>query len=118
MNKEVKIKSNPEKFFIQYLNLLSPITKIGGKEEEVLAELMYQNYVKSHIPEDDRFKLIFSSTMRASMCERLNISGAVFRNAISKLRKSGVIVEDKLHKSFIIELSENMEIKFKFTIDL
>ena len=69
-----------------------------GKEEEVLAELMYQNYVKSHIPEDDRFKLIFSSTMRASMCERLNISGAVFRNSISKLSFQLFIV----HLGFII----------------
>ena len=57
MNKIVPIKTTVEVFFLQYLNILSPITRIQGKEAEVLAELMYQNYLKSHIPEEDRFKL-------------------------------------------------------------
>ena len=117
MNKIVPIKTTVEVFFLQYLNILSPITRIQGKEAEVLAELMYQNYLKSHIPEEDRFKLIFGSTMRAMMIQRLETSGPIFRNAITKLRKQGAIVDNKLHNSFLLTIDKEISVSFKFKIE-
>jgi len=117
MNKIIPIKTNIETFFLQYLNILSPITRINGKEAEVLAELMYQNHVKNHIPEEDRFKLIFGSTMRAMMIQRLETSGPIFRNAITKLRKQGAIIDNKLHPSFLLTINKEMEVTFKFKLE-
>lgn len=117
MNKVIPIKTNIERFFIQYLDILSPITRIQGKEAEVLAELMYQNYLKSHIPEEDRFKLIFSPIMRSSMINRLDTSGPIFRNAITKLRKLGAIIDNRLHPAYVLLLDKEMNINFKFKLE-
>lgn len=117
MNKVIPIKTNIETFFIQYLNILSPITRIQGKEAEILAELMYQNHLKSHIPEEDRFKLIFSSTMRNLMIKRLETTGPIFRNAITKLRKLNAVIDNRLHPAYILQMDKEMVINFKFKIE-
>lgn len=118
MKKILNIKVNPKLFFIQFLDILSPITKITGKEAEVLAEIMLQNYNKRNIPVDDRYKLIFSSSFRKQMQHNLNISGAVFRNAISKLRKMNVIIDNQLSKAYNIEnLDNELQIIFNWEID-
>ena len=118
MKKILTIKTNPKVFFIQFLDILSPITKITGKESEVLAELMLQNYNKRHIPLDDRFKLIFSSEFRKQMQTNLNVSGPVFRNCISKLRKLKVIVDNRLNEYYNIDnLDDELQIIFNWEID-
>tara|TARA_R110000744_G_scaffold87840_3_gene171418 strand:- start:464 stop:838 length:375 start_codon:yes stop_codon:yes gene_type:complete len=124
MTKEFNLTLKEREFFRAYIEMLKPfLKKIRDREADVFAELIYWNYKKRDIKnKNDRFKLIMDADCRKQIEEKIGISTAIFRNALSGLRQRGLLLDDntindvylvtpekKVTLSFIFNLSKDIE---------
>tara|TARA_R110000796_G_scaffold2953_1_gene11310 strand:- start:11336 stop:11710 length:375 start_codon:yes stop_codon:yes gene_type:complete len=124
MTKEFNLALKEREFFRAYIEMLKPfLKKIRDREADVFAELIYWNYKKRDIKnKNDRFKLIMDADCRKQIEEKIGISTAIFRNALSGLRQRGLLLDDntindvylvtpekKVTLSFIFNLSKDIE---------
>jgi hypothetical protein len=118
--KKINIKTNDDRFYRQFLEILKsvpPISKLRPKELDVLAELMFQyNKYKSYPPEHQT-EIIFSQSVRKEMRDKIGIGVDSFNNNISILRRNRVLTaENKLHPFFSgIVFDKKFELTFVFT---
>ena len=115
--KTIPIKTNKERFFRQFLEVLKsipPIKNLRPKELDVLAEVMYQNHKYKDYPEEHRLAIIFNPTVRKEMRDKIGIGVDSFNNNISILRKSKILDKNnKLHPFFRgIEFNGKFELTF------
>jgi CRP-like cAMP-binding protein len=113
----IPIRSKLKKFYKQVVVLLNPILGLRGKEQDVLAELMYYNYKYQHLEEKIRWKVIMDYDTRTEIQQTLDISAASLYNIYSSLRKKGIIKENKVNKNYLIVPKEEFSLVFKFTVD-
>ncbi len=120
VNKRVFTLPTKEKeFFRYYIELIKPfLNKITNKEADILAELIYQNYLKKDIKNKiDRFKLILESSNRRKIENNLNISSSAFRNGLNSLKNRKILDDNNLIKDiFLIEPTDTFELTFNFKI--
>lgn len=114
------LRKGKRTFFRAYVELIRPfLKKIRTREADVLAELLYHNYMKADSVrnKEDRFKLILDHDSRRIMEDYLGISEAVFRNALSGLRQRGILLDDNtISDAYLIyELPEDEMFTLKFT---
>ncbi len=119
--KTFNINTNEEQIFYQYLtiinSLLSPQRKLTTFEIEILDKMLYVDYLYKHLPKDKRDFILFSKITKDKIRQEVHgISEQSFNNAISKLRKKGMIIGNSLRiqtpiKDNKIELKFNLEIK-------
>jgi hypothetical protein len=118
---KIPIKTDIGKFFRQLVGLLSsikPINDLRPREQDVLAEIMNQNYRLKDIKHELRHVVIFSTENRRTMCSNLGISEDTLNNNLSILRKVGVITKDnKLIPILNILPSEEYTLMFTFKIE-
>jgi len=114
MQKIIPIPTDERKFFRQYLELAAPLLRLREKERRVLAELLYYNYKYKAMDEEERFILIFSTSIRKKIMEELKVSDAVLNNNLSELRKKGYIVDNKIKRFYQIDPTENGTLTYKF----
>lgn len=117
--KTIPIKTDTERFFRQFLEVLKsipPIRNLRPKELDVLAEVMYQNHKYKDYPEEHRLAIIFNPTVRKEMRDKIGIGVDSFNNNISILRKSKILDKNnKLHPFFRgIEFNGKFELTFTF----
>lgn len=121
MEKEYTIKKEAREFFRAYVEILKPFLKnIRDREADVFAEILYQNYQKQEVNKSDRFKLILSNEGRRLMEAKLNINSPVMRNALSRLKKKKLILEDNtIHDAYLVypEKNKKNSITFSFIIE-
>ena len=114
---KIPITTNAEKFYKQIVKLLSefaPLDKLFPRERQLLALILYQNYLLRDIPEDKRNILLFSKDMRRTMRDKLGVSEDYFNTNLYKLKKNGIITKDnKIPKFFSRILPKD---KFEFSI--
>lgn len=98
MEKRFRFQYNTREFYRAYVEILKPFLKgVRDKEADVFAELLYFNYLKRDIPTTkDRFKIIMDSEIRKEIVDYLKISDAIFRNALSSLRRRELLTKDNL----------------------
>jgi DNA-binding MarR family transcriptional regulator len=116
MEKSIPISTDGRKFFRQYLELINPLIKLRGKELDVMSELLYYNDKFKDIPEEHRWKLIFDYDVKTEIREKLNLSDASLNNNLSALRKKGILVKNRILKSFLIYPDSTCKLSFIFTI--
>ena len=119
MEKEIKITTDKRKFFRQYVEVLKPICNVRDREADVLAQLLYQSYLRKDINNlKDRFKLVFDYDTKIKIQEDTNMTTAVFRNCISQLRKKGIIGKDNviLSQYLINPDDKTFSVKYNFII--
>lgn len=104
-----------------YVEIIKPFLKnITNRQADVLSELLYWNLIKSSIPDKkDRFKVIMGSEVREAIEAELNISTAVYRNALTGLRAKKILDKDNTVKdSLLVTLTEGrLSITFNFRVD-
>jgi DNA-binding MarR family transcriptional regulator len=107
--------------FRGYVELIKPFLKgLRPREMDVFAEILYQYYLRLDTKsKKDRFKLALSSDSRAEMAKTLGMSQAILRNAISSLRKKGILKKDNtIHDVYLLDLSDkNLNLSFIFVLD-
>ena len=117
--KTIAIKTNKDKFYRQFLELLRsipPINKLRPKELDVLAEIIRQENLLKDYPEEHRQSIIFSISSRKDMRELIGISADSFNNNISMLKKYKILdSENRLNKFFKnINFDSKFELNFIF----
>ena len=119
MDKErvIPIGTTLETFYKQVVVLLNPILKLRGKEQDVLAQLMYSNYKHQDLDESIRWKIIMDYDNKTEIQQTLNISAASMYNYMSTLRKKGILVDNKIHKNYLILPGKEFNLRFKFNIN-
>jgi len=104
-----------------YVELINPFLRgLRNREADVFAEILYQYYLKKGIKNTrDKFALIFNSDSREEMAETLGMSQAVLRNAISSLRKKGILKKDNsISEVYLVDLSKKkLNLSFIFTVN-
>ena len=121
MEKQFTIKKDERAFFRAYIELIRPfLKKIRSREADVFAELLYQHYLRKDIKNKyDRFRLVLGNDSRRVMEKQLDISEAVFRNALSGLRQRELLSDDNTIPDVYIVTPDdkNFKLIFNFIIE-
>jgi len=113
----IPISTTSEKFYKQVVVLLNPILRLRGKEQDVLAQLMYYNNKYKDLDNSIRWKVIMEYDTKTEIQKKLGISAASMYNNLSALRKKGIIIKNKVHPNYLITPNKEFSLKFKFTIN-
>ena len=124
MKENYKFNSTPRAFFLVYIELMSvrgPIGSLRRQEKRVLAEVMYMNYMlsKDYKDKEDpkKWNALFDYDTKLTMKERLSMSDQTFANALTTLRKKGLISSDNyLHSKLRLYPTEKTVLTFEFDI--
>ncbi len=113
----VNIPTTEESYFLQYLTILKPISRMRDKEIQILAQLMFYNNRYSHLEQEVREKMVFDTDTRMRIRQKLKMSEASFNNCLTELRKKNVIVGTRLSKAYnIFTNGGREELTFRFSI--
>jgi hypothetical protein len=116
-------------FYRRYLELLQPMLKLRKREADVLAELLYHNYLKRDIAnEEDRAELVFHISTRRKISKYLGkrdkegnviepLSNPVIQQALGGLRKKGLISGIKFRNFVLVEPEDGVfSLTFRFVV--
>lgn len=119
MEKEIKIDTSRRVFFQQYLRVVKPFLKpyLSNGELSILGELMYYNDKYKDLDPKIKQKLLLDYDTKVDIMTNLSISQNTLANALTKLRKSGYLVDRELSKAVSVTPGKTLAIKFKFDID-
>ena len=119
MEREVKIETNRRLFFQQYLRIIKPFIKpyLSDGELGVLGELMYYNDKYKDLDPEIKKKLLLEYDTKIDIMSNLSISKNTLANALTKLRKSGHLLDRELAKNLNVTPGKSLSINFKFDIN-
>ena len=103
-NNVIRIPTSIEgKFFRIWVEFLTPIHNLTDREKDVLAEFIKQRFflAESINNEDILDKVVMGNDIKAKVRDTCGISNAFFQVIMGKLRKTGIIVNDKINPKFI-----------------
>ena len=120
MKKEFKITKGEREIFRSYVELIRPFLKgLRPREADVFAEILYRYYAKRDVTNQrDRMALVLNSDSREEIAEHLGMSQAIFRNAISSLRKKNILREGNvIPEVYLLDLSDKkLDLSFIFVV--
>ena len=114
----INIKTEARDFFKSLVEILSsfkPISSLIKSERIFLAELMYQNYYYQKYDLNKKIDIIFLT--KREITKQLETGPNALNNTISRLRKKGILKDNKLIKSLQIFPKEEFEFKITFKLD-
>ena len=109
VNNVIRIPSKLDKDFFKYwLEFLKPFHNMAPRECDVVAELLKTRYELSKVISDPVLleKITLSEDYREKVRNTLGITANHFQVILCKLRKIGVLLEDRINPRFIPNLSE------------
>lgn len=117
----INIPTKADLIFNQYLTimntLLSKDKKLTNIEIEVLAKMLYINYLYKSLEKDKRDIIIFHKETKLKIRQSLyNMSVNSFKNILVKLRKKGFIDYNKLKITVPLE-NDTIDLQFKLKIN-
>lgn len=117
----ININTNSSNIFKQWLTIMNTILskdkKLIPSELEVLAKILYIDYLYKHLTKEQRDKLLFHKETKLKIRESLlNMSDNSFKNILSKLNKKGFIDYHSLKVK--VPLVDNIiDIQFKLKLE-
>lgn len=95
-------------FFRHWLNFLKPFHKLTNNEMNVMAGLLKARFELSKVITDAVIldKVTLSDDTKNKVREECNIKMPHFKVVLHKLKKSGVIVNDRINQRFIPNIKE------------
>jgi len=119
--KQANININIKDLFFSWLNIISSFHNLPPQEEKILALLLYHHYKlqKEVTNEKILWKLVFDYDTKKLIKNELGIADQSMQNALTKLRKQNIIIDNKITKAFIPTLEQganNFKIIFNFNI--
>ena len=119
MAKVIPIPTTEEKFFKQYIRLLNPLLNLRGKAQDVLAQIMYHDYLYRNLDEETRVMKVFHKTTTAKMKTSLGMKGPSFHNNLGELREKGMLDKDNSLKHPLVKNvrpEEKFDLLFSFKV--
>ena len=121
MKKKFNIRRDSEReVFRAYVEMIKPFLRgLRTRECDVFSEILYQYSLKDGVTDPkDKFALILGGSGRDNIAKELDMSQAILRNAISSLRKKGILKDDNtISNVYILGLNDNeLELSFIFTV--
>lgn len=110
VNNVIKIPSKLETDFFKYwLEFLKPFHNMSPRECEVIAELLRTRYELSKVVKDPILleKITLSEEYREKVRQTLGITANHFQVILCKLRKIGVLLDDRINPKFIPNVTED-----------
>lgn len=114
MNKEINNviripTSLNSKFFRYWFEFLQPFHKLTEREIDVITSLVKQRYELSKVIKDDEIldRVTMSEDTKRKVREECNMSLPHFQVIMGKLRKSKVIIDNKINPRFIPNIRED-----------
>lgn len=117
----IPIDTTTELIFRQYITIMNSLfskeKKLTGFEIDILEKMLYIDYIYRHLDKEKRDIILFNKVTKQKIREEVyGISEQSYNNAISKLRKKGMIKGNSLMvkvpiKDSKIELIFKLEIK-------
>lgn len=104
------------KFFRTWVEFLAPLHNLTSREQDVLASLLRNRFELEEAIKDENLldKYLMSDDIKTKVKDECGISDAFFKVILGKLRKTGIIVDDKIN-SRLIPKKLNKDDKF-FTL--
>lgn len=114
MNKEINnviriSTSLNSKFFRYWFEFLQPFHKLTEREIDVITSLVKQRYELSKVIKDDEIldRVTMSEDTKRKVREECNMTLSHFQVIMGKLRKSKVIIDNKINPRFIPNIRED-----------
>ena len=98
-------------FFRIWLELMRPMHKLTSKEIEVLAAFLQKRLElsKSIIDNNILDQTLLGTEIRKQIREELNLSATHFHVIVTKLKKAGIIVNNRINKRYIPNIKGDTE---------
>ena len=114
MNKEINNviripTSLNSKFFRYWFEFLQPFHKLTEREIDVITSLVKQRYELSKVIKDDEIldRVTMSEDTKRKVREECNMTLPHFQVIMGKLRRNGLIVNNKINPRFIPNIRED-----------
>lgn len=109
MNNIIRIPTSLSTSFFRYwFEFLRPFHNLTGREMQVAASLLKKRYELSKVIQDSNIldKVVMSEDSRAVIREECDLSSSHFQVIMGKLRKSKIIIDNKINPRFIPNITE------------
>jgi len=116
------LRDKRKNFFRIWLELMRPMHKLTSKEIEVLAAFLQKRLElsKSIIDSNLLDQTLLGTEIRKQIREELNLSATHFHVIVTKLKKAGIIVNNRIDKKYIPNLkgdATSYKLVFLFEFD-
>lgn len=118
-NNVVRIPTSvSDQFFRIFIEFLTPIHNLTDREKDVLAEMIKQRFILAESIKNDEIidKIMMSNDIRNKIKETCGVSNAFLQVIMGKLRKTGILVNDKINPKFIPKNLNREDKSFKFLV--
>lgn len=101
--------SNLTDFFYKWYDFLRPLHKLTDREIQIAACLTKHRYELGKVISDQALldTIAMNEDTRRKVREECNVSLPFFQGILNKLRKCGVVIDNKINPRFIPKLEES-----------
>lgn len=105
-------------FFRYWLEFLSPFHSLTSREMDIAANFLKQRYILSKAIKDEALldKIAMSEEIKRKIKSECQVTNPHFQVIMGKLRKSKIIVDDKLNPKFIPKNIEDGDKSFQLLL--
>lgn len=109
VNNVIRIPTSQKKFFRFWFEFLKPFHKLTDREIDVITAFTYERYLLSKVisNEDILDKVVMSEDSKKKIREEYKVTPAYFQVIMGKLRRNGLIVNNKINPRFIPNITED-----------
>lgn len=117
--RKASFKINRDEFFTYWLALTQPLHNLTKTNIKVLIELLKirLEYSTKIIDDEVLDDWVFESKNRKRVMDALDLSVDRFNNILSDLRRSGVIIDNRINKAFVPNIT-NESTKYNIVFEL
>jgi len=97
------------KFFRYWFEFLEPFHKLTNREVDVITAFVKHRYELSKVIHDENIldKVLMSTETKQQIIEECGLTFSHFQVILSKLKKSKLIINDKINPRFIPNIEED-----------
>lgn len=108
-NNVIRIPTSQKKFFRFWFEFLKPFHKLTDREIDVITAFTYERYLLSKVISDEDIldKVVMSEDSKKKIREEYKVTPAYFQVIMGKLRRNGLIVNNKINPRFIPNITED-----------
>jgi hypothetical protein len=109
VNNVIRIPTSQKKFFRFWFEFLKPFHKLTDREIDVITAFTYERYLLSKVVSDEDIldKVVMSEDSKKKIREEYKVTPAYFQVIMGKLRRNGLIVNNKINPRFIPNITED-----------
>lgn len=108
-NNVIRIPTSQKKFFRFWFEFLKPFHKLTAREIDVITAFTYERYNLGKVISDEDIldKVVMSEDTKKKIREEYKVTPAYFQVIMGKLRRNGLIVNNKINPRFIPNITED-----------